>query len=190
MNTKDNQRVRLTKRIFRESLITLMQEKHLHQITVSELCEKAELNRSTFYKYYGNTYDIMAEIENEIMEQSKVCISKIDASDISAVIRPLYKLVCYIRDNVEIYRLIVHNNVSDDFLVQMIDNAFELLHDNSNIIKSDNEKYKGYIFSYLISGSITIIKEWIDMGLRESPEEIADLIYKISAQILRGNVHN
>ena len=54
MNTKDNQRVRLTKRLLRESLIKLLGKQTIYDITVSQLCEDAEINRSTFYKYYNN----------------------------------------------------------------------------------------------------------------------------------------
>ena len=54
--TKNNQRFRLTKRLFHESLIRLLQKKPLYEITVSQLCSDSELNRSTFYKYYENVY--------------------------------------------------------------------------------------------------------------------------------------
>lgn len=185
MNKKDNQRVRLTKRIFRESLINLLQTKPIHQITVSELCKYSELNRSTFYKYYNNVYDMLLEIKTEIMVHANECISSIDVSDTTAIIKPIYQLLCYIDDNADLYRLILHNDVGNDILGQMIDNAFELLRDNFSIIKCDIEKHREYIFSYLISGSITIIKNWLDGGQKESIKEITDLIYQIALHVLQ-----
>ena len=65
MNKKDNQRTRLTKLLFKNSLISLLQKKSIYQISVTELCDAAELNRSTFYKYYDNVSDILTELEKE-----------------------------------------------------------------------------------------------------------------------------
>ena len=62
MDKHENQRVRLTKKLFRDSLIALLRKKKIYQITVSELCAAAELNRSSFYKHYGNVYDVLAEL--------------------------------------------------------------------------------------------------------------------------------
>lgn len=194
---KENQRVKLTKRIFRESLIELLQNKKLRQITVSELCNKAELNRSTFYKYYGNTYDVFAEIENEVMEQSKNCINQIDDTDINIhqidnrdvnmIIQPLYRLLCYIDDNSETYQLLFNNSINSNLSVQLVDSTMTFLRKNSDLVHVNNKDYEEYIFSYIISGSIDIIKHWISSGSTETPEEIANLIYNVATKILLLN---
>ena len=69
MDKHENQRVRLTKKLFRDSLIALLRKKKIYQITVSELCAAAELNRSSFYKHYGNVYDVLAELEEDFLAQ-------------------------------------------------------------------------------------------------------------------------
>ncbi|MBQ7447472.1 MAG: TetR/AcrR family transcriptional regulator, partial [Eubacterium sp.] len=43
----------------------LIEKKQLAKITVNELCEKAGVNRSTFYRYYTDIYDLWAEIEED-----------------------------------------------------------------------------------------------------------------------------
>ncbi len=49
-----NQRVMLTKRLIKESLLKILKSKKIHQVSVKELCIGAEINRSTFYEYYGS----------------------------------------------------------------------------------------------------------------------------------------
>ena len=68
MNKKENQRMRLTKLLFKNALITLLQKKTIYQISVTELCDAAELNRSTFYKYYENVRDIVTELQKETLQ--------------------------------------------------------------------------------------------------------------------------
>ena len=43
-------------------------KKDINKITISSLCEKADINRSTFYKYYGSQYDVIKEMEQEVIQ--------------------------------------------------------------------------------------------------------------------------
>ena len=54
MNTPNNKRGQETVQKIEEAFVTLLQEKLLHEIGVSELCELAQINRSTFYAHYND----------------------------------------------------------------------------------------------------------------------------------------
>ena len=56
MNTKNNQRHQNTIAAIEAAFISLLKEKELKDISVSELCEKAEISRSTFYDNYADTF--------------------------------------------------------------------------------------------------------------------------------------
>ena len=56
MFEKEDQRVMLTKRLLKDSLVSLLKEKTIFKITIRELCDTAGINRSTFYKYYDSQY--------------------------------------------------------------------------------------------------------------------------------------
>ena len=55
----DNRRVKITKLMLQEALIDLLQEKALENISVRELVNKADINRSTFYSHYDTIYDLL-----------------------------------------------------------------------------------------------------------------------------------
>lgn len=78
----ENQRVRLTKMILKNSLIELLKNASIYDISVTKLCNNAQLNRSTFYKYYTNIFDVMADIEYDIVNEGGKCIQKINSADI------------------------------------------------------------------------------------------------------------
>ena len=65
MEQRENQRVRLSKRLIKESLTRLLQTESIHKVSIRTLCEEAGVNRSTFYKYYGSQYDVLEELEAE-----------------------------------------------------------------------------------------------------------------------------
>ena len=68
---KSDARVRYTKIRIKEAFFELLEEKDFQKISVTCLCERAEINRATFYKHYLDIYDLLEKIEDEILEQSR-----------------------------------------------------------------------------------------------------------------------
>ena len=68
MNSIDA-RVRYTRMIIEQSFLELLGEKPISKITVTELCEKAQLNRATFYKHYLDIPDLMEKIEEDLFDK-------------------------------------------------------------------------------------------------------------------------
>ena len=68
-------RIRYTKRILREVLLDLLKDRDLSCISVTDLCEGAEINRATFYRYYESPVDLLNHIEAELLEnlRERVC---------------------------------------------------------------------------------------------------------------------
>ena len=78
MNTKNNQRTRISKLLFRNALMDLLRQKgDIHKISVRELCEKAELNRSTFYSHYNEPKELLEELESELLTSTENHLKKI-----------------------------------------------------------------------------------------------------------------
>ena len=70
MNTPNNKRGQESLQRIEEAFVTLLQEKSLHEVEISELCELAQINRSTFYANYVDIFDLAdktrEKLENEI----------------------------------------------------------------------------------------------------------------------------
>lgn len=64
-----DKRVMKTRRAIHSAMTRLLAEKPIEEITVTELSEKAEINRKTFYSYYSNVYMVAEEMEDEIVER-------------------------------------------------------------------------------------------------------------------------
>lgn len=71
---KSDARVRRTKMLLREALLECMKSKQLKDITITEVCGKAEVNRATFYKHYKSCCDIADEIEQEQLEMFRAML--------------------------------------------------------------------------------------------------------------------
>lgn len=58
-----DRRVKYTKMILRQSLIEVLKEKPISRLTIKELCERADINRATFYSHYSDQFDLLKQIE-------------------------------------------------------------------------------------------------------------------------------
>ncbi|MBQ8349580.1 MAG: TetR/AcrR family transcriptional regulator [Ruminococcus sp.] len=168
---KEDQRTRLSKQMLRNALIELLKEKSINKIFVREICSKAEINRTTFYKYYGRPYDLMKDIENTLYEElshevgdSKSC---------------LMQTMRFIDKNADTFRLLEKNNV-DPMFPQKIQNIPEIKEILEGVSKS--EKFSGfgsYAYEFIVSGGYGVVRNWLNKERRESPEEIAEYLYTL-----------
>ena len=65
---KTDARVKYTRMVLKKALLELMQRKPINKITVKEVCERAELNRETFYAHYSVCFDLLESIEEDLLE--------------------------------------------------------------------------------------------------------------------------
>ena len=73
MNNTDR-RVKRTKKALRDALFTLLEQKSINEITVTELTTLADVNRATFYFYYTDLIDMLQQIQNETYQAFKEII--------------------------------------------------------------------------------------------------------------------
>ena len=68
----DNRRVRMTKKLIKDAYLELLETNPSEKISVTDICRKADVNRSTFYMYYEDPITLRQDIENDLMEQIPV----------------------------------------------------------------------------------------------------------------------
>ncbi|MBO4470699.1 MAG: TetR/AcrR family transcriptional regulator, partial [Clostridia bacterium] len=68
MGKKEDRRVTMTKRMLKEALTEMLREVDIYHVSIRELCQRADINRTTFYKYYGSQFDLLADMENDLVE--------------------------------------------------------------------------------------------------------------------------
>lgn len=177
MKEKENRRVRLTKTMLKNSLIELLQKQPINRITVKDICENADVNRSTFYVYYSDQYALLTEIEDEIIIKTKEYVEKADTVIIEN--KSLQAFLNYIAENINIFRVLICGQWDNSFQKRFMDIALErLMKKRKNDSKWD-EEISDYIFRFAIMGSMSIIQNWINHSLDKSTKEVADIILSL-----------
>ncbi len=106
LNNSSRKTKRLIKKIFAE---LLSEKKNLSNISVSELCNRADISRGTFYSHYDDIYGVAEEYENELIDAFFDKTRLITSQSIMQFIDSVFE---YIRQNDENYRLLCKSNDS------------------------------------------------------------------------------
>ena len=77
----EDKRIRRTKKLLRQALTRLMQQKDFQSITVTDVVREADINRGTFYAHYRDVYDLRDKIETGMIEDFRGMIAAIRPSE-------------------------------------------------------------------------------------------------------------
>lgn len=178
-----DRRIKYTKTVIRETLLELMENKDATKITVTEICEKADINRATFYKYYLDVYDLIKQIEDELIEELKKSLTiEIKNMNLENII---FNIMTIIYDNEDLCRVLLNNNSNKEFLINILyyarDTCFGVWRKEFTHM---DETLFNYMFMYSSNGVIAIMQLWLKNGCRESIEEITKIITEM---VRKGN---
>ena len=181
-NMKEDLRTQLSKKMIKNGLLELLKYRKIYDINVRELCDKAGVNRSTFYRHYDNIVDVL----DEIVEDIGLVIEKTNtssSSDPNHADDYIFNAVRFFDEHHEYDPLIL----SDQMSLQMLADRFEYaILPSIESIRTENEKEKTYLVKYLLAGTYAIIRDWVFNGRKESAKEIADVIFKLSFNTVKG----
>lgn len=168
-----DRRVLRTKKNIRQAFLHLLSEKSLSQITVKELSNLADINRKTFYMYYSNIEDILAELEDElVLKLVHVFEKELFQKEMFDSYSFFENLNHTIQKDIDLYRILNHSDLLPH-LIQRAKNALiEVFFRKYNIsADSDNERYILYA-EYAASGILSMYTKWFSRDFHMSLEEL------------------
>ncbi|WP_315971157.1 TetR/AcrR family transcriptional regulator [Clostridium botulinum] len=166
----------------KNSFLQLIKEKSFTKITIKDLTERARINRSTFYKYYLDKYDLKEKIINDFLKDYEKEFSldyiKSTHNSITLNIDELEKLMLYFQIKEEMIMSLWDENMEDcvlskmqEFLEEKIGIWIKLNTDTEQLDKKDELFIRIFSCSFLV-----IIKWWFECAPKCSAREIAQLV--------------
>ena len=152
-----------------KTFIEILQTKELSKITVSDICKKTKLNRSTFYANYLDIYDLADKVK-ESLYQEVINIYKDERNEKKHSFNFL-KLFHHIKDNQLFYITFFKLNYDNNYkqFEEFVDfDSFKIFYQSE--IEID------YHITFFMAGLNAIITKWLNNGCIESPEEIDNLL--------------
>ena len=182
---KTDLRIRYTQKVIQEAFWKLLKEKPLAKITVKEVCDLAEINRGTFYKHYMDCYDLMDKLQEETIRQIEQLLASIENMGIRCM---LISLLETLQNNTGLFRILHTQDLSDAFMHRIIGCCYRYMETHIASIPemSKEATFKGMNYAFLVGGCTSVMEYWIQTGMQEPPEVVADQILQLSNAFLTG----
>lgn len=174
---KDDRRVRKTKAQLRAALTELLQEKTPDQLTVTELTSLADVNRGTFYCHYRDIYDMLAQLEEEALEEFSALMDSYPAQALKTGFRPILEGVfSFIQRNLDLAvsgRALWNRSGFLDRLKALLWDKVD--RDWNDLYHFPDSVQRDHCLNFLVGGAIGLAQSWTAHGGRETPQEMAAL---------------
>ena len=179
-------RSRLTRQIIISSFSELLQTTPLAKITVSAICAKASINRSTFYRYYENPLQLYESIEDWLFSEiSEYAIEAIDTRTESELFKKqLESILQFYKDNYQVVLAMKSKNGNEDFEYKLLTSTFSFMSEvNPALNRGLSDSESRFMYRYMAFGSVAVVFGWLDGNMRELVEDVAEFIQTCSSGI-------
>ena len=187
---QEDKRIRRTKKLLRQALTRLMQQKDFQSITVTDVVREADINRGTFYIHYKDVGDLLQRLEDEMAERLILVCKKYAYANTEVSAFPyLTELYRFAQDNADLCLVLLGPN-GDRAYTERICSILRsyFLQDFLSRFYTGSSDRLDYFCSFIVSGNLTLTLDWLSGGMKESAEEMAALAGAIIMEIGRAHV--
>lgn len=185
---KNDLRVLKTRRLIKNALIDLMAEKEVSSITITELSEKALINRKTFYRHYGTVAEVVTEIENEILDEFALALRNANKSclDVGGLVSDISELLVRRREYFAKLTKLNPELFSKGRIKAMLRRTIEVSLRSSGAI-ADRETLSA-VSQFSVSGVLSLYAEWFDNGCHGTLDHVTEVAKRLLTSGLKAYV--
>ena len=173
---------------FDKALLSLLEKKPFEYITISEICEDAGVNRSTFYLHYENTADLLKEATTYVLDNfasyfsvdMESIASKYENCDLQELNfineKYLHPYLSFIKENQRLFAAVLSQPTTFDskaIFQRLFDDVFNPILDRFHYPRDEQH----YVMMFYLNGITAIITEWLKEDCRKNIADISEIIY-------------
>ncbi len=176
-----DRRTKYTHMVLKDSLIELLKVKPISKITVKEICQKADINRSTFYSHFNDPYHLLNSIEQEILQDVEKTLANYNfKQDVSQALQMMEKIFEYIGQNDEICQVLLDEKGDIAFQKQIMMLAQRQQVITQAVNRQIDQQTAEYICLFAVNGSLGIVQHWLKNGMKKTPKEMAEMVINLT----------
>ena len=170
-----------SRRMIREAYTVLLKEKDLSKITVTDIVNRADINRATFYAHYPDVRGVTEEIENEIIAKMLEVLKEFEFTNFFRNPTPLLlQLSRYLEEDAEFYRILIKANGSEMFMEKLKKVFTDYMLNDSDIPEDmRHSKMVSLRVCYFAGGIVNLYKQWFRGDLNCTLNDIALEVSKL-----------
>lgn len=171
-----------SRRLIREAFLQLLQEKELRKITVTDIVNRADINRTTFYAHYPDVRGVVEEIENEIIEEMQGALQECEGQDFFRDPTPILgKASRHMEENRELYTIFMQEDDMDRLMKWVQDILEQYMKQNTVIPQAIRRSQIFSVRMHFFAGGIAnVYRKWLcgelDCPLGDAYADIGEIL--------------
>ena len=187
MEKKEDRRIRRTREQLKNGLARLMRKKNMGQITVKELVEEADINRSTFYLHYSDVTELLQEIEEGLLEEmEEAALRHPIALESHTTVNFFEDVFQVLGENREIGCALLGPNGDVSFIRKVESLLEEYSRNLLEIVSPDAAEERKYFYSFCMQGCLGFIRMWLEEGRNMTPETAAHMAFQMVSHAMEA----
>lgn len=169
-----DRRAKMTRELLKQSLIELMKDKPIHDISIKKICETADINRSTFYHHYDSQYELFNDILNDIGNEITEIVRKHNTSP-DWMDKIFLDAFTYIENNRDTFLVILSENSGfgiGETLTAYVERFVDITSESSSELAK-------YCTQFTTAGMTSVVWKWLNAENRIPAKDLAKFISTI-----------
>lgn len=182
-------RVRRTRKLLRDALVALIEENGFDALKVSDIADRAMINRATFYRHYRDKYDLLTHCMDDAFEelaaQSRPPHAESGERDFNAPAANLEAMLAHVADNADFYRVMLGKDGAGAFVSRLRDYLRRVAAERWQTISKDSVQPTmppELILNFIASAYIGVIVWWVEHDCPDTPAEVAEHLLTLTIQ--------
>lgn len=183
MKVREDRRIVKTKAALFNAFLDLLSEKLFEDITVNEICERADIRRATFYKHYNDKLAFFTAFTHMLRDRFDTNIWKSKATTPEYYIAYAERIVGYITENDKAIENIFKSNLVPTILNVLVEQNYQDTYERlvKDILKGHTYPASPEVIASMCAGGVaSVIQKWYATGRVKSVQALS---YEISTMI-------
>ena len=175
LKNPEDRRARRTRRLLKESLLEMMKQKRFSEISVRDVTDSADMNRTTFYLHYTDTTQLLQSMEEDLLTEAQMLVNAhIQETVADGSLRPVFEpILDFVVEHREVCTILFENNEVSQFA----EHLQQLIHRNgTEVIRAwfqpMDDQQLSYLLRFITYGLIGLIREWFHKNMDLPKEEL------------------
>jgi len=179
-----DRRVARSREMLHQALLSLIIEKGYEEITVENICERANVGRSTFYAHFTSKDDLkrrgLEHLRRELVEQQRKASSSVD-SNVNGLAFTL-TMFEHARNHIHLYRALVGSKGGAIALTTIRQTLGEIVRGELAEIggRDSHGSSREFAVQYIVGAYMAVLTWWLDGGAKLPPERINAMFQRLA----------
>lgn len=177
MEEQLNRRKKYSREVIRKAYIDLLGERPRGRITVKDICDRADVNRTTFYSNYCDIPDLHSRIQDELFERFLDKINSMGEEQ-TQLRDGMKEILQIIVENIGLCKSLLLDPDSFDYIKKIV--YLPCARINNQRVGDGGKKF-GFIFEFLVCGFIGLLRKWITEDMNITIDDVSLMVERLNA---------